>query len=162
MPDSSTSARAHKHSSRSAMPTCRCSSRNTTTSINCLPFTGLLPSSSAPAAGCLSPCKWRAAAASCRWLVLLTPLPLSLVIGLACGCFPASPLAAMLGGCDVQPRATALLQHRMAICGALFRHPPEATRIAVHRKPHTVDGYKKEKAGFTRLVSSVAVTFVGY
>lgn len=33
-----------------------------------------------------------------RWLVLLTPLPLSLVIGLACGCFPASPLAAMLGG----------------------------------------------------------------
>lgn len=33
-----------------------------------------------------------------RRLVLLTPLPLSLVIGLACGCFPASPLAAMLGG----------------------------------------------------------------
>lgn len=97
-----------------------------------------------------------------RWLVLLTPLPLSLVIGLACGCFPASPLAAMLGGCDVQPRATALLQRRMAICCALFRQPSEATRIAAHRKSHTVDGYKKEKAGFTRLVSSVAVTFVGY
>ena len=60
-----------------------------------------------------------------------------------------------LGGdarrCDVQPRATALLQRRMAICCALFRQSSEATRIAVHRKPHTVNGYKKKRRVFPAL-----------
>ena len=132
-----------------------------------------------------------------RRLVLLTPLPLSLVLASPADVFPPRPwrrcsavrrstsrncsstaphgdmLRAIAIHRKFQTRRAAedstrlygeAAQHsmRLSVDGYIPPTPGGATRIVVHRKPHTVDGYKKEKAGFTRLVSSVAVTFVGY
>ena len=97
-----------------------------------------------------------------RRLVLLTPLPLSLVLASPADVFPPRPwrrCSAVL--CSTSRNCSSTAPHGDML-RAIPPTPGGATRIVVHRKPHTVDGYKKEKAGFTRLVSSVAVSFVGY
>ena len=77
-----------------------------------------------------------------RRLVLLTPLPLSLVLASPADVFPPRPwrrCSAVL--CSTSRNCSSTAPHGDML-RAIPPTPGGATRIVVHRKPHTVDGYK--------------------